>query len=96
MSASLLYQFLFLIPLVSAGIIACFLRKKHNLAAGLSVLSGAVFSAIGLYLIYVRPEGQLSLAWLSLSGPAGKSFDLSFGVLFNDLSALMLLVLIVV
>ena len=96
MSTSLLYQLLFLIPLVTAGIIACFLRKKHNLAAQLSVLSGAVFSAIGLYLIYVRPEGQLSLAWLSLSGPAGKSFDLSFGVLFNDLSALMLLVLIIV
>ena len=96
MDASLLYQLLFLLPLVTAGIIAFFLRKQHNLAAGLSVISAAIFSAIGLYLIYVRPEGEFSLSWLSLSGGDGRTFELSFGVLFNDLSALMLLVLIIV
>ena len=96
MNAPILYQLLFLLPLVTAGVIAFFLRQKHDLAAGLSVLSGAVFSAIGLYLVYVRPEGQFKVAWLSLTGPEGKAFELSFGVLFNDLSALMLLVLIIV
>ena len=92
MEASLLYQLLFLLPLLTAAVIACFLRTKHDLAANLSVLSGFMFSAIGLYLIYVRPEGYWSVTWLTL----GESFELKFGVLFNDLSALMLLVLIIV
>jgi NADH-quinone oxidoreductase subunit L len=96
MDATLLYQLLFLLPLLTAGVITCFLRKQHNLAATLSVLSSAVFSVIGLYLIYVRPEGEWSISWLSLSGPEGRPFDLTFGVLFNDLAALMLLVLIIV
>jgi NADH-quinone oxidoreductase subunit L len=96
MDAALLYQLLFLLPLGTAGIIACFLRKKHNLAARLSVISGAVFSVIGLYLIYARPEGEWSVSWLSLADTEGPSFDLTFGILFNDLSALMLLVLIIV
>lgn len=96
MSAELLYQLLFLLPLFTAGIIAFLLRTKHDLAAILSVGSAAIFSVIGLYLIYARPEGEWSVNWLSLGGPEGNTFQLSFGVLFNDLSALMLFVLIIV
>tara|TARA_Y100000588_G_scaffold390921_1_gene498001 strand:- start:968 stop:2845 length:1878 start_codon:yes stop_codon:yes gene_type:complete len=92
MNAAFLYQLLFLLPLLTAAVIACFLRTKHNLAANFSVLSGLIFSAIALFLIYVRPEGDWSVTWLTLGG----SFELKFGVLFNDLSALMLLVLIIV
>ncbi|MCZ6672024.1 MAG: NADH-quinone oxidoreductase subunit L [Verrucomicrobia bacterium] len=92
MEASSLYQLLFLLPLVTAGIIACFLRKKHNLAAGFSVISALVFSGIGLYLIYSGQRSSWSVPWLSL----GDKFQFTFGVLFDDLAALMLLVLIIV
>ena len=92
MDAELLSKLLFILPLVTAGFIACFLRKKHDLAAWLSVASGALFSGIGLYLIYTQQRFTWENAWLSI----GENFHLSYGVLFNDLSALMLLVLIIV
>lgn len=96
MDATLIYQLLFLIPLLTAAVIACLLRKKHSLAAGLSVVSASVFSGLGLYLIYAAERTAWSVSWLSLGMAGGRSFDLSFGVLFNDLSALMLLVLIII
>lgn len=92
MDAPFLSQLLFLLPLVTAGVIACFLRKKHELAAVFSVASALVFSGIGLYLIYSGQRFTWAESWLTV----GEDFQLSFGVLFNDLSALMLLVLIIV
>ena len=92
MDTTLLSKLLFLLPLLTAGVIALFLRKKHDVAAWLSVGSGLVFSGIGLYLIYSGQRFSWSQSWLSI----GEDFQLSYGVLFNDLSALMLLVLIIV
>jgi len=96
MDVALIYKLFFLLPLVTAGIIACFLRKKHTLAAVFSVVSATVFSGLGLYLIFASERTAWSVSWLSLGGSECRSFDLHFGVLFNDLSALMLLVLIIV
>ena len=96
MDSALIYKLLFLLPLVTAGIIACFLRKKHTVAALFSVISATVFSALGLYLIFAAERTAWSVSWLSLGSTDGRAFDLNFGVLFNDLSALMLLVLIIV
>ncbi len=91
MDAELLSKLLFILPLASAGLIACFLRKKHTLAAAVSVLSGAAFSVIGLILIF----GGHRFAWSESRLTVGE-LDLSIGVMFNDLSAMMLMVVIIV
>ena len=96
MDSALIYKLLFLLPLVTAGMIACLMRKKHTLAAVFSVISATVFSGLGLYLIFASERTAWSVSWLSLGGSEGRAFDLNFGVLFNDLSSLMLLVLIIV
>jgi hypothetical protein len=65
MDSALIYKLLFLLPLVTAGIIACFLRKKHTLAAVFSVISATVFSGLGLYLIFAAERTAWSVSWLS-------------------------------
>ncbi len=92
MDASTVTQVLLILPLITAGIIACLLRKLHHVAALFSVISGAVFSILGLMLIYQGTRFSWTHTWLSL----GEGFTLNVGVLFNDLAALMLLVLIIV
>ena len=92
MEAATVSQILLLLPLVTAGIIACFLRRRHWVASLLSVGSGAVFSILGLVLIYGGTRFGWSHTWLSL----GEEFSFQVGVKFDDLAALMLLILIVV
>ena len=92
MEPAALSQILLLLPLATAGIIACFLRRLHWAASLLSVISGAVFSLLGLYLIYGGARFSWTHTWLSL----GEGFSFHVGVKFDDLAALMLLVLIVV
>jgi len=87
---------IFLIPLLTAGLIACFLRRKGDLAAWISVLSCIGFSGVALYMIYgglERSSFDWSQPWMVLDGD---SFSLGLGVLFDDLAALMLLVLVIV
>ena len=43
MEPAAISQILLLLPLATAGIIACFLRKFHWAASLLSVISGAIF-----------------------------------------------------
>ncbi len=92
MEAAAVSQILLLLPLATAGIIACFLRKLHRVASLLSVISGAVFSILGLFLIYGGARFSWTHTWFSL----GEGFSFKVGANFDDLAALMLLVLIVV
>ncbi|HLP09374.1 MAG TPA: proton-conducting transporter membrane subunit [Opitutaceae bacterium] len=80
---------LLLLPLASAAVIALFLRRRHNLAAAISVLAAAGIAALAACLIF-GPEnrGQTitgSLDWLTL-GP----LTLKLGFLVDDLAKLML------
>ena len=92
MEAATLSQILLLLPLATAVIIACFLRRRHQAAALFSLVSGAVFSILGLVLIYGGTRFSWSHTWLSL----GEESSFRLGVKFDDLAALMLLVLIAV
>ncbi|HLP01892.1 MAG TPA: NADH-quinone oxidoreductase subunit L [Opitutaceae bacterium] len=80
---------LLLLPLASAAVIALFLRRRHNLAAALSVLAAAGIAALAACLIFgAENRGQTitgSLEWLTL-GP----LTLKLGFLVDDLAKLML------
>jgi NADH-quinone oxidoreductase subunit L len=80
---------LLLLPLASATVIALFLRRRHNLAAALSVLAAAGIAALAASLIFgAENRGQTitgSLEWLTL-GP----LTLKLGFLVDDLAKLML------
>ncbi len=78
---------LLLLPLASATVIALFLRRRHNLAAALSVTAAAGIAALAATLIFAadRTPVTASLEWLTL-GP----LNLSLGFLVDDLAKLML------
>ena len=77
-----------LIPLASAAVIALFLRRRGTLAAFISVAAAAGLLAVSGHLIFrgIR-DFPASVEWLRLG-----SFAVSFGIKFDDLAALMLLV----
>ena len=83
--------YILLVPLVAAGIIALFLRRRGKWAAGISVFAAVLiaFRAVQLALSGVRFEGGNE--WLRLG-----DFALSIGVKYDDLAALMLCVVGVV
>jgi len=73
------------LPLGSAAVIALFLRRHGNLAAGISVLA-AVGVAIGaFYMALGGMRFEIGKEWLSLGG-----LTVTFGFAFNDLAALMI------
>jgi NADH-quinone oxidoreductase subunit L len=79
--------YILLEPLIAAGIIALFLRHRGNWAAGISVFAAVMiaFRAIKLALSGFRFEGGTE--WLRLG-----DFSLSIGVKYDDLAALMLVI----
>ena len=74
-------------PLIAAGIIALFLRRRGNWAAALSTLAAALicFRAVKMALGGYRFEGGTE--WLRLG-----DFALSIGFKYDDLAALMLVI----
>ncbi len=91
MSASHLAFLLLAVPFLSAAVIACFLRRRGGAAAAISfaaataILAGALWLALGGHRFEAEKE------WLSLG-----DLTLSFGFKFNDLAALMLVIVAVV
>ncbi len=72
------------VPLASAALIACFLRRRGGPAAAISV-AAALFVAAGTAWLVGGPRFEASREWLSLA-----SLTVSFGFNFDDLAALML------
>ena len=85
MTHAFVIPYVLLEPLWAAVLIALFLRRRGNLAAGLSVLAAGLvaFRALKMALSGVRYEGAIE--WLRLG-----NFSLSLGVKYDDLAALML------
>ncbi|KXU36244.1 NADH-quinone oxidoreductase subunit L [Cephaloticoccus capnophilus] len=78
-----------LVPLVSAALIALFLRRRGGLATTVSVTAAGALAALSLLLIFGGDAARFttSVEWLRLG-----DFSLSLGFLFDDLAALMLFV----
>jgi NADH-quinone oxidoreductase subunit L len=88
MSPAQLASLVLLIPLISAAVIALFLRRKGSLASFVSVAAAAGVLAVSGHLIFrgLR-DFPASIEWLRFGG-----FAVSFGFKFDDLAALMLFV----
>src|SRR5262245_57770141 len=80
-----------LLPLVSAAIIALFLRRRGTAAAVVSVTAAVGMAAISLILAWHKERFDLSWEWLRLG-----DFALSLGIKFDDLASLMLMIVGVV
>jgi NADH-quinone oxidoreductase subunit L len=80
-----------LLPLGSAVLIALFLRRRGGLASALSVAAAAALAAGAGVLALRGGRFAAHVDWFSLG-----DFGFSFGILFDDLAALMLSVVAVV
>ena len=81
---------LLFLPLLSAVVTLCFLRKHGNIAALLSVATAGGILAFSSYLIFGGEEGSLfawSTSWFSLS-----NFQLEFGFLVDSPAKTLLFV----
>jgi NADH-quinone oxidoreductase subunit L len=76
-----------LLPLGSAAAIALFMRRAGGLAAVISTLTAAAIAAISVILALHQERFAASMEWLKLG-----DFVLSLGFKFDDLSALMLVI----
>ncbi len=76
-----------LLPLVSAAIIALFLRRRGALASWLSTATAGVIAAISIILLQHGERFETSVEWLRFG-----SFAISLGIKFDDLAALMLFI----
>jgi NADH-quinone oxidoreductase subunit L len=76
-----------LLPLGSAAVIGLFLRRAGALAAAISTLTAAAIAAIAIILALHQERFTASLPWLTLG-----DFTLSLGIKFDDLAALMLVI----
>ena len=83
--------FLLVLPLVSAAVIALFLRRHGALASYVSVATAGVIAAISLILLQHGERFEASVEWLRFG-----SFAVNLGIKFDDLAALMLFVVGVV
>ena len=83
--------FVLVLPLVSAAVIALFLRRAGGIAAVLSTLSAAAIAVVAVILALHRERFEASVEWLRLG-----DFALSIGIKFDDLAALMLVIVGVV
>lgn len=83
--------FVLAVPLVAAGLIALFFRRRGGAAAALSVGAAGVILVSALALIFGGERFDQEWTWLALG-----DYSLSFGLYFNDLAALMLFVVAVV
>ena len=82
-----------LTPLVSAGLILLFLRRRHNAAAAVSVASAAIGAVLAGWVLWAAPaSGAAEVAgqfvnWLTLG-----SFHVDLGFLLDPLTCTMLFV----
>jgi len=74
-----------LVPLLSAAVIALFLRRQGGIAAVVSVLAAVFVCARGLGLALGAARFEGAVDWLTLG-----NFHLEIGYKFDDLAALML------
>jgi len=91
MSPSATLVSILLVPLVSAAVIALFLRRRGTTAATVSVLAALFVAWHGLSLALGGRRLDFAFEWLRLG-----DFALSIGFKFDDLSALMLSVVAIV
>ncbi|MDO8542010.1 MAG: NADH-quinone oxidoreductase subunit L [Opitutaceae bacterium] len=83
--------FILVLPLVSAAIIALFLRRAGSIAAAVSVVTAAIIAVVAVILALHRERFEASMEWLRLG-----DFVLKLGIKFDDLAALMLVIVGVV
>jgi len=76
-----------LLPLASATVIALFLRRRGAIAAGISVGAAALVAFISIIRLVHGERFSTSVEWLRLG-----DFTVSLGFKYDDLAALMLLV----
>jgi NADH-quinone oxidoreductase subunit L len=76
-----------LLPLVSAAVIALFLRRQGGIATLVSVSVAAALAAVSLNLILGGERFTASMEWLRFG-----NFAVSLGFKFDDLAAVMLFV----
>jgi len=76
-----------LLPLISAAVIALFLRRQGGIAAIVSTITAASIAAIALLLALRNVRFEDHTDWLTF----GK-FTLTLGIKFDDLAALMLVI----
>jgi NADH-quinone oxidoreductase subunit L len=83
-----------LCPLAAAALIALFGRRRGRLSAAISVISAAVQAALTLRLVFGGWDGETLRAvvpWFSMG-----ELELAMGFYFNEMSALLLIVVTVV
>ena len=85
MTPSTVIPSILLVPLISAAVIALFLRRQGGIAAVVSVLAAVYVCVRGLSIAIGGFRDEHATAWLQLG-----SFTLSIGYKFDDLAALML------
>src|SRR5688572_4617792 len=76
-----------LLPLASATLIALFLRRAGTIAAAVSTLTAAAIAAIALILAFHKERFSASFDWLTFG-----DFTISIGFKYDDLAALMLVI----
>jgi len=79
--------FVLILPLVSAAIIALFLRRSGGAAAAVSTLTAAAIAVISVMLALHNERFTESTEWMRLGG-----LVISLGFQFDDLAALMLVI----
>ena len=79
------------LPLISAAVIAVFLRRAGRVASVIATLTAAAVAVIAVILALHKERFEHSVPWLQLG-----DFTLSLGVKFDDLAALMLVIVGVV
>ncbi len=79
------------LPLVSAAVIALFLRRAGGAAAAVSVITAAAIAVIAVILAVHNERFTDAIEWLSFG-----DFTLSLGIHFDDLAALMLVIVAVI
>jgi NADH-quinone oxidoreductase subunit L len=75
------------LPIVVAAVIGFFLRRAGGIAATLSVATSVVIAAVAVILAVHGERFEQSIEWLRLG-----SFSLSLGIKYDDLAALMLVI----
>ena len=89
MSPALLPWFILFLPLLAAVLITLFTKRDPKLSAGLSI--AAVVAGFILTLIFVGSShwqaGESKLVWLTVA-----DFQVDFGLRFDPLSMLMMLI----
>ena len=79
--------FVLVLPLVSAAVIALFLRRAGGIAALVSTFTAAVIAVVAVILALHGEPIDNAFEWLRLG-----SLTISIGIKYDDLAALMLVI----